>query len=90
MLIITIIIVILYLLLIGSFTVGFDKVKSMTLEDIKSEIDFSIVIPFRNEAESLPDLLDSILELNYAKHKFEILFIDDNSEDESLNSLAVN
>jgi len=88
MLIITIIIVILYLLLIGSFTVGFDKVKSMTLEDIKSEIDFSIVIPFRNEAESLPDLLDSILELNYAKHKFEILFIDDNSEDESVKLIS--
>ncbi|WCO01345.1 glycosyltransferase [Psychroserpens ponticola] len=84
MLIITIVIIILYLLLIGCFTIGFDKVKSMPLEDIKPKIDFSIVIPFRNEAENLPDLLNSILELKYVKHKFEILFIDDDSEDESV------
>ena len=84
MLIITIVIIILYLLLIGSFTIGFDNVKSVPLEDLKSKVDFSIVIPFRNEAKSLPDLLSSILELKYPKHKFEILFIDDDSEDESV------
>ena len=84
MLIITIVILLLYLLLIGSFVFGFDKVKTIPLEDIKAEIDFSIIIPFRNEAENLPDLLRSILELNYARHKFEILFIDDDSEDDSV------
>ncbi|MBR9844816.1 MAG: glycosyltransferase [Algicola sp.] len=84
MLIITIVILLLYLLLIGSFTFGFDKVKTIPLEDLKAKIEFSIVIPFRNEANYLPDLLDSILELNYDKHKFEILFIDDHSEDNSV------
>ncbi len=84
MLIISIVIIILYLLLIGSFTIGFDKVKSMPLEDLKAKVNFTIVIPFRNEAEHLPDLLDSILELKYDKHKFELLLIDDNSEDESV------
>ena len=84
MLIITIVILLLYLLLIGSFTFGFDKVKTIPLEDLKAKIEFSIVIPFRNEANFLPDLLDSILELNYDKHKFEILFIDDHSEDNSV------
>ena len=84
MLIISIIIILLYLLLIGSFTIGFDKVKLTSLEDIKAKVDFSIVIPFRNEAECLPDLLNSILELKYDKHKFEILFIDDDSEDDSV------
>ena len=84
MLIITIVILLLYLLLIGSFTFGFDKVKTIPLEDLKAEIEFSIVIPFRNEVNFLPGLLDSILELNYDKHKFEILFIDDHSEDNSV------
>lgn len=83
MLIITIVILIIYLVLIGGFVIGFDKVKSMALEDVPPKIDFSIVIPFRNEAENLPVLLHSILELNYSKHKFEILFIDDDSEDKS-------
>jgi len=84
MLIINIVILLLYLLLIGTFVFGFDNVKTIPLEDIKAKINFSIIIPFRNEAESLPDLLDSILELNYTKHKFEILFIDDDSEDNSV------
>jgi len=84
MLIISIIIIILYLLLIGGFSIGFDKVKLVFLEDIATKVEFSIVIPFRNEAENLPDLLDSILALKYANHKFEILFVDDHSEDESV------
>ncbi|MFK7781148.1 glycosyltransferase [Psychroserpens sp.] len=85
MLIISIVIIILYLLLIGSFTIGFDKVKPILLEDIPTKTNFSIVIPFRNEAENLPDLLDSILGLNYGKYKFEILFVNDHSEDNSEN-----
>ena len=84
MLIITIVIIVLYLLLIGSLTFGFDKVKSVPLKDIKANINFSIVIPFRNETESLPELLASIQELKYPKQKFEFLFIDDDSQDDSV------
>lgn len=84
MLIITIVILILYLLLIGSFALGFDKVKLSSLEDVDAKVNFSIIIPFRNEAECLPDLLHSILDLKYPKHKFEILFVDDESTDESV------
>src|SRR5690606_31135182 len=39
--------------------------------------------PFRNEAEKLPTLLQSISELNYPKELFEIIFVDDESDDES-------
>lgn len=85
MLIITIVILILYLLLIGSFVIGFDNVKLSPPQNLTPEIKFSIVIPFRNEAECLPDLLTSIVDLKYPKHKFEILFVDDDSEDESVN-----
>ena len=85
MLIISIIIILLYLILIGYFVIGFDKIKSISLEDIPAKVNFSIIIPFRNEAENLSDLLDSISELNYPRSKFEILFIDDHSEDESVN-----
>ncbi|WP_323787082.1 glycosyltransferase [Psychroserpens sp.] len=84
MLIISIVIIVLYLLLIGSFTIGFDKIKLITLEDIPAKVSFSIVIPFRNEVQNLPDLLQSILELHYAKDKFEILFVDDDSKDDSV------
>lgn len=44
---------------------------------------FSIVIPFRNEAENLPRLIDSLMQLNYPNTLFEIIFVDDASEDYS-------
>lgn len=80
----SIIITILYLFLIGSFAFGFDKVSIFKLEDLPSKTPFSIIIPFRNEAEYLPNLLKSIERLNYSKHLFEIIFVDDASEDNSV------
>lgn len=79
-----IIITLLYLLLIGSLALGFDKVNNFKLEDINPKIKFSIVIPFRNEAKNLSALLQSISQLNYPKSFFEIILIDDASEDESI------
>ncbi|WP_452229634.1 glycosyltransferase family 2 protein [Lacinutrix sp. MEBiC02404] len=75
-----------YLFLIGSLAIGFDKVKPFSLEDVEVKTMFSILIPFRNEAENLPKLLKSIAALKYPKHLFEVILIDDASED---NSVAV-
>jgi len=83
MILTSIIITVLYLVLIGSLAYGFDRVKSFNLSDILSKTKFSIVIPFRNEAGNLPDLLHSISNLVYPKHLFEIIFVDDASEDHS-------
>ncbi len=44
---------------------------------------FSIVIPFKNEAEHLPRLLYSLNKLNYPLEHFEIIAVDDHSVDES-------
>lgn len=44
----------------------------------------SIVIPFRNEAANLPSLLTSISQLDYPASDFEILFVDDHSDDDSV------
>ena len=84
MILISLVITITYLILIGSFVFGIDKIAVFKLEDIPSKTRFSIVIPFRNEAENLPDLLKSIETLNYPKHLFEIIFVDDESEDNSV------
>ncbi|MEP3838126.1 MAG: glycosyltransferase [Algibacter sp.] len=74
-----------YLILIGSFIIGYKKVSTFILTDLPAKTKFSIVIPFRNEAEHLPELLQSITELNYPKHLFEIIFVDDDSNDKSVN-----
>ena len=75
MILITLIITISYLILIGSFIFGFDKIATFKLEGTPTKTKFSILIPFRNEAENLPDLLKSIEALKYPKHLFEIIFV---------------
>ena len=45
---------------------------------------FSIIIPFRNEEKHLPLLLKTLLNVQYDVTKFEILFIDDDSSDTSV------
>lgn len=87
MILVSLIITIIYLLIIGSFIRGFDKVPSFKLEDIPAKTRFSIVIPFRNEAKHLSGLLDSIQTLNYPKHLYEIIFVDDASDDNSVEIL---
>ncbi len=83
MVLISIIITISYLFLIGCFVFGFDKIKLFKLEDIPSKTTFSVIIPFRNEVENLPRLLESINVLAYPNHLFEIIFVDDASDDNS-------
>ena len=84
MVLIALIITLIYLILIGSFVFGFDKVKPFRLEDVPSQTKFSVVIAFRNEAENLPSLLHTINNLKYARQLFEVIFVDDASEDNSV------
>lgn len=77
----------LYLLLIGSFVIGFGKVKEFRHKPTASKHSFSIVVPFRDEAENLPDLLKSLEQLNYPKNKYESIFVDDDSQDDSVATI---
>ncbi|WP_282124573.1 glycosyltransferase [Algibacter mikhailovii] len=83
MMIFGICITLLYLIAIGFFVYGFDKIKLFHLNDLPSKTKFSIVIPFRNEAEHLPKLLQSLQALEYPNHFFEVILLDDASEDHS-------
>lgn len=87
MTLIAISITLIYLFLIGSFIYGFDKVEDFTLKDLRPKMKFSIIIPLRNEEENLPALLKSIVQLNYPKELFELLFVDDESDDDSVKTI---
>lgn len=78
-------ITIIYLILITSFVLGFDRIKTFELSHPKPITRFSVIIPFRNEEKRLPTLLESILKLNYPKDYFEIIFVDDDSDDASVH-----
>lgn len=88
MVIISICVAILYLALMLAFTIGFDKVKDFFLSDGTSKTKFSVVIPFRNEAENLPQLLKSLNTLNYPKHLFEVILADDDSDDDGISIIT--
>ena len=45
----------------------------------------SVIIPFRNESQNILKSLRSIEGLNYPEDKFEVIYIDDNSTDDSFD-----
>src|SRR5690606_1027572 len=61
-----------------------DKVPEFQYQEETTKTKFSVVIPFRNEANNLPVLLNSITNLEYPVSHFELIFINDESEDTSV------
>ena len=73
--------VLLYVLMLLFLGLGIQKmaVTKRTSEPPKTA--FSILIPFRNEAENLPKLILSLEQLSYPKQLFEVILVDDDSND---------
>lgn len=72
-----------YFLLIVYLVIGFIRQELFNTSKKEQQINFSIIIPFRNEAENLPKLITSIENLEYLPNLFEVIFIDDDSTDNS-------
>jgi glycosyltransferase involved in cell wall biosynthesis len=70
-----------YVISIGMLVYGFFKIKKYKKSNLQPQVTFTIVVPFRNEAENLPKLLESFSNLNYPNDLFEVILVDDNSEE---------
>lgn len=70
-----------YVLFIGAFIYGFLKSEKVKIKYFNAKTSFTIVVPFRNEAENLPKLLISLSFLDYPKELFEVILVDDESEE---------
>uniref|UniRef100_UPI004048CA52 glycosyltransferase family 2 protein n=1 Tax=Flavobacterium sp. TaxID=239 RepID=UPI004048CA52 len=70
-----------YILFIGQLIYGFNRMKRFPKKEFTPKTSFTIVVPFRNEKENLPNLLHSISLLNYPKELVEIILVDDDSDD---------
>ncbi|MBZ4041606.1 glycosyltransferase family 2 protein [Flavobacterium hibisci] len=68
-----------YVITIGLLIYGFFKVKRYQKSDLEPKTSFTIIVPFRNEGENLPILLESFSKLNYPTDLFEVILVDDNS-----------
>lgn len=72
-----------YVLLIAALVYGWKKVPVFRLKNLEPFHKFSIVIPYRDEAENLPNLLASFLKMEYPFTHYEILLVNDASGDNS-------
>ena len=74
-----------YILFNISVILGWFRLPKIKLETKSSRFNtFSILIPMRNESGNIEKLLNDIVSQNYPKEQFEIIVIDDHSEDKSL------
>jgi glycosyltransferase involved in cell wall biosynthesis len=58
---------------------GFLRIKKYQNKDLQPKTSFTIIVPFRNEAENLPNFLNSFSNLNYPTELFEVILVDDSS-----------
>lgn len=79
-----------YIICIMVLVYGFKRVPFFTLnefengaEEVTPKTRFSLIVPFRNEVENLPNFLKTIEHLNYPSELFEIIFVNDASKDNS-------
>ncbi|MBL4623856.1 MAG: glycosyltransferase [Flavobacteriales bacterium] len=68
--------------------IGWLRSKTYIKNSSISSTKFSVIIPFRNEEDNIELCIDSLSKLNYPQDLFEIILINDNSEDNS--ELVVN
>lgn len=59
---------------------GFSKTKNFIEDGVNFKTKFTVIIPFRNEEDNLPKLLESISSLEYPTALFEVILVDDASD----------
>lgn len=77
-----------YLFALGMLLYGAMSMPRFTSEEVTPVTRFSVVVPFRNEADNLPKLINSLLKQQYPSDLFEIILVNDASEDSSKAVLA--
>ncbi|MCB9335235.1 MAG: glycosyltransferase [Flavobacteriales bacterium] len=80
----SIIITAIYFIMVILMLFGFYRIKNSKQSNTKNECSLSVVIAARNEEKNIKNCIDSLLKQNYPKDKFEVLVVDDDSDDETL------
>jgi len=72
-----------YLILIGLYTLGWYQLKKHPIQRNMELPFFSVLVAVRNEAVAIEMLLNSLLKQNYPDGNFEVVVVDDNSDDDT-------
>ncbi|MCK5137301.1 MAG: glycosyltransferase [Bacteroidales bacterium] len=87
---ITLLFVVVYSTVVLLLSRGLKQLKKVSIGESVKPVPVTLVIPFRNEKVRLPVLVRDLLQQSYPEDQFEVIFINDHSEDGSkalLNSL---
>lgn len=79
----TVFTMLLYLLLLLLLTWGWYRIKQFHGHAVKPLFLTSIVIAVRNESENIGGLLQALADQNYPKKFYELILVDDHSEDQT-------
>ena len=82
--IISSLILFLYFILIISFFTGWFRIREFEPENINVFPFVSVIIPMRNEEKNLYQLLKNIYSQHYPGERFEVIIVDDHSNDNSV------
>jgi len=84
MIIITSCCLLIYLILIIGLIRGNQKLLRIDTNKLNNVPFVSIIVPFRNEKDNLTTLLEALKCQDYPEDRYEVLFVDDHSEDGSV------
>ena len=73
----------LYLLLLIVMTLGWFRLKYFTSLESSPQISLSVVVAVRNEDLNIGQLLQALVSQNYQNNLYEIIIVDDHSEDKT-------
>lgn len=66
---------------------GLNNLKGCKKSKLPDEF-ISVLVPFRNEELNIQNIYESLINQNYPKDKYEIIFINDNSTDHSVKIIS--
>jgi cellulose synthase/poly-beta-1,6-N-acetylglucosamine synthase-like glycosyltransferase len=72
-----------YISLLTYYCIGWDKLQINNANDAQPSTSVCIILPARNEEESIKACIESLLQQSYPKDLMEIIVVDDFSEDDT-------
>jgi poly-beta-1,6-N-acetyl-D-glucosamine synthase len=75
---------VLYIIFLILLLIGWERSVKQKVQADSTKVNVSVLIPLRNESANLPGIFDKLNKQNAAKDSFEVLFLDDHSEDDSM------
>ena len=87
LIIVTVVLTAHYVFFILRIYSGLNKLEGIKAKNEIEEF-VSVIIPFRNEENNIATTYNNLINQNYPPKKFEIIFVDDSSDDRSLEIIS--